>query len=189
MALSHLGMQKVFTTTPNNDPRIVACNLYYDDALKDTYEANEWSFATVKDQFAQVDADVVGWSYVYAYPPKAASINYVYSEANVKYKIEQEFEVVYLPDTNKKVVCSDEESAYIEYTHIVEDTTLFSSKFVTALSFKLAALMAQTLTNDPGVSQAMQQNAGLIVQEAQRLNKGEKIKKPEQTNSIVNSRV
>lgn len=190
-ALVNLGMGKIFSTD-TSDPRLIACELFYPQALEDTYAEGTWSFATVKEQLALVsttdDAGVVGWDYVYAYPPKAAKVDYVFSEANVDYREEQDFEIVFLADQNKKVVCSNEASAYQEYTYIVEDTTIFSAKFVVALSFKLAALIAQTLTTDPGIVQAMQQNASMIIQEAKRLDFKNKPKEKKQTNKIVNSR-
>lgn len=187
MALGNLGMQKIFSTD-TDDPRYKACELFYTEALEDTYAEHAWGFANVKEQFALVTATVVGWSYVYAYPPKAAQVHNVFSAANVDYKEEQDFEVVFLPDQNKKVVCSNEQSAYQEYTYKVADTTLFSPKFVVALAFKLAALMAQTLTTDIGIVQAMQQNAALIIGEAKRLDSNEKPRQPKQTNKIVNAR-
>lgn len=187
MALSNLGMAKIFSTDIN-DPRMKACELYYYEALIDTYAEHAWSFATVTEQFALVSATVVGWTYVYAYPPKAAIVHNVFSEGNVDFKEEKEFEIQFLPAQNKKVVCSNESEAYIDYTYIVEDTTIFSPKFVVALAFKLAAFMSQTLTTDPGVTQAMQHNANIIIDEAKRLNSKEKIKRPKQTNTIVESR-
>lgn len=187
MALGNLGMQKIYSTDLTN-PSAKACDLYWDQAIEDTFSEHAWGFATVKEQFALVSVDVVGWEYVYAYPPKAAIVHNVFSEANVDYKEEQEFETVFIPDSNKKVICSNEAEAYIEYTYIVQDTTLYSPKFVVAAAFKLAALMAQTLTSDPNIAGAMQQNAGMIVAEAKRLNAKEKLKKANHTNKIVDAR-
>lgn len=187
LALSHIGMRKLFDTTTQN-PSLEACELHYPTALEDTYAEHSWSFATVKSKFAQVSADVVGWEYVYAYPPKAAVVNYVFSAANVKFKAEQDFEIVFLPESNKKVVCSNEPEAYQEYVHMVEDTTLFSPKFVLATSFKLAALIAPSLIADPEKAELMRASARGIINEAKRINFGEKEKRPEQTNEIVESR-
>ncbi len=187
MALSHIGM-KALTTTVGGNPRADACNLFYDEALKDTYREHGWAFATVKDQFAMPSVEVVGWNYVYAYPPKAAIVRYVFDESNVDLKYKQEFEVVYIPAQNKKVVCSDLAEAYIEYTYIVEDATIFDSKFTLALSYKLAAMMAQTLTTDTQVGPNAMQNFQMIVAEAKRINFQEKIKRPTTESEIVNVR-
>ena len=187
MALGNLGMQKIFSTD-TSDPRYKACELFYPEALNDTYSEHAWGFANVKAQFAIVSATVVGWDYVYAYPPNGARVNNVFSEANVEYKEEQEFETVFLPDQNKKVICSNEVSAYQEYTYIVEDTTIFSPKFVVATAFKLSALMGQTLTTDAGIVQAMQQNAFAVIQEAKRLDATEKPRTVKQTNKLVDAR-
>ncbi len=187
MGLSHLGMPKIFSTDLDN-PSAIACDLYWLPALDDAFSELSWAFATVKEQFALVSETVVGWDYVYAYPPKAAGVHNVFSEANVMYKEEQEFETVFLPSSNKKVICSNEPEAWQEYTYVVLDTTIYSPKFVIAASFKLAALMAQSLTSDPGAGGAMQQNAGIIVSEAKRINAKEKIKRAQQTNPIVEAR-
>lgn len=187
MALSHIGMKKIYSTSTQN-PSLVACDLHYPEALEDTYSEYSWSFATVKEQFASPSIDIVGWDYVYTYPPKAAIVNAVFSAANVDYKDEQEFEVVFVPGSNKKVICSNEPDAYIEYTYIVEDTTLFSPKFVLALSFKLAALIAFSLTADASKSDEMRNAAAGVIAEAKRINFKEKIKRPEQSNKIVDAR-
>ena len=187
LSLGHLGMQKIFSTD-TEDPRMKACLLYYPEALEDTYAEYAWGFANVIEKFAIVSATVVGWNYVYAYPPKAARVHNVYSEANFEYKEEQNFDKVFLPSQNKTVIVSNEAEAYQEYTYMVEDTTIFSPKFVIALSFKLAALMAQTLTTDPNIAGAMQQNAMGIIDEAKRLDAKEKPKTTKQSNKIVLSR-
>ena len=64
-------MKKLFNTTESN-PSLEACELFWLEALKDVYSEYAWSFATVKDQFASPSTTVVGWDYVYTYPPKAA---------------------------------------------------------------------------------------------------------------------
>lgn len=187
LSLGHLGMQKIFSTD-TEDPRMKACELYYPEALEDTYAEYAWGFANVIEQFAIVSATVVGWDYVYAYPPKAARVNNVFSEENSEYKEEKDFDKVFLPSQNKTVIVSNEQAAYQEYTYKVEDTTIFTPKFVMALSFKLAALMAQTLTTDPNIAGAMQQNSLSIIDEARRLDSKEKPKRTKQTNEIVQSR-
>lgn len=189
MALTNIGMKKIFSTTSaTSNPSLEACDLHYLEAITDTYSEYSWSFATVKEQFPVASVDVVGWDYVYPYPPKAASVNAVFSEANVDYKDEQEFEVVFIPSAGKKFVCSDEAEAYIEYTYIVEDTTIFSSKFIAAGAFKLAALIAPALTGDPALAQKMSEYAAVAISEAKRVNFTEKIKRPKRSNAIVDSR-
>lgn len=187
MALTHLGMKGITALTETN-PSAVAANNYYDPCRDDVLAESAWPFALTQEALVATTDTVLGWSYVYAYPPKAMGLWWVFDEGTVGQKNEQEFETKYIISGNKRVVCSNLSPAYAEYTYKVEDTTLYHPKFVIALSYRLAAAMAHTLTGGPDLGIKMTELYNMILSEAKRLSNYEKMKKPTQTSSSVNSR-
>jgi hypothetical protein len=63
----------------------------------------------------------------------------------VNKKHEQEKEVFYWPPLNTKVIGSDLQEAYVDYSYKVTDISLWDSRFIKAMTYRLAADMANTL--------------------------------------------
>lgn len=89
---------------------------------------------------------------------------------------------------NTKVILTNLEEAYAEYTYLVTDTTLWDSKFVMALSYRMAASMAHILLGDATKGEKLMGVYNLVLQEAKRISFSEKRKKPIQTSGYQNSR-
>lgn len=187
LALGHLAMNKVNSTT-GVDPSTVACNNNYVTCRDDVFSESRWPFATARAALTLSAVTVLGWTYVYVYPTTAARVWFVFDEATVDTKHEQEFEVIYDVATGARVICSELSTAYAEYTYKVTDTTIYNPKFVMALSYRLAAAMAHTLTGDPAKGEALMGIYNAMISEAKRLSFAERIKKPTQTSGYVNSR-
>lgn len=188
LALNFLGMETL-TTSALTNPSAKACNLFFETCRDDVYSEYRAAFATVKEALVLVDDTVIGWDYVYQYPTKCARVWNVFNEGSVEYKEEQEFEVVYLSSQNKRVICSNLESAYAEYTYKVADVTMFDAKFVLALSYKLATAIAPALLGADSQKATEALNLYLsVISEAKRLNAQEKIKKPTFSSGTVDSR-
>lgn len=119
----------------------------------------------------------------------AATVWTVFNEATETKKDEQDFEVYLIPgSTDEKIIVSNLDDAYMEYTFIVNDTTLWDSKFVVALSYRLAAMMAHVLTGDAAKGKELMNVSIAYIAEAKRIAAIEKLKKPNQTSSYQNSR-
>jgi len=190
LALGHLGMQGI-TSVTEETPSAIALNNYYapcrDDALGDA----KWVFATHKEKLVSVSDTVLEleWGYVYVYPTAALRVWNVYNSSTVDNKHEQEFESVYQQSNNRRVLCSDLDSAYAEYTYKLEDTTLYPAKFILALSYKLAASAAHTLIGDADKGLKLLDVYNGVLGEAKRLGYIERIKKPKKiTSSYQNAR-
>jgi hypothetical protein len=191
MALYHLGMQSVTALSDVGNPSVDACNVFYTPALDDIYREFGWPFATSRVLLTEVSntaASVIGWDYIYEYPDTAANIFSVFDEGSVDTKEDQEFEVLYDPTTTERVICSNLEDAYAECSYKITDTTLFDPKFVLALTYKLAAMMAHQLVGGPDVGLKMMELYSGVLSEAKRGSGKEKLKKPKQTSSYQNSR-
>jgi len=188
MSLSHLGMNKI-TSLSQDDPNAIAADTFWEDALNDVYSEHRWPFANVQERLAELTDEIIGWSYVYAYPNKASMVFYVYDEGTADQKKEaNEFEVVYIPSSNKRVICTNIADAYAEYTYKVTDTTLWNAKFTMAFSYKLAAMMAHTLTGDADKGISLLNIYNAVITDAKRLSHQEKIKKPFRQSSAYDAR-
>ncbi len=189
MSLAHLGMRGITSLTAStNNPSVIACNKFYDPSRDDVFSNYRWPFATVRGLLAESSSSVLGWDYVYAYPARAATVWAVFDEATVDNKEEQEFETIFIPSINAKVLCSNKATAYAEYTYIVEDTTIFSPNFILAFSYKLGAAMAITLTVNQELGLALATMYAGMISEAKRIGWSERIKIPSQTSSYKTAR-
>ena len=187
LGLSHLGMKAISTLT-GTSPSQIACNRFFDPCKDDVFSELDWPFANYEEALSVLADEVLGWVYVYAYPPKSARVWYVYNESTVLKKDEQEFETKYIQSINARVLCTNLETAYAEYTYKIDDTTLFSPKFVMALSYRLAASMSHQLIGDEDLGIKLMNLYGAFISDTKRLASAEKIKKPNRTSSYQISR-
>jgi hypothetical protein len=93
-----------------------------------------------------------------------------------------------VPEINQKVIACNYQSAYIDYTYQLTDTTLFDKAFVIALSFLLAAQIAKPLTGDDEIAKTMLQIYGSLVSDAARMNDIERCLKSKQSSSFEDAR-
>ena len=187
LSLYHLGMKPIASTTDNN-PSARACEAFFNLCVEDMYSEYKWPFATAKELMAETTDEVIGWDKVYAYPIRAARVWYIYNEATTDTKEEQEFECIFIPEYNKRVICTNLEEAYAEYTYKILDPSLFDPKFSMALSYRLASSIAVQLTGDDEKAKAMVEVYNGVLHEAKRLSFVEKRKKPTQNSGYQKSR-
>jgi len=188
LALNHLAMKSLVNIDTETTPSATACNLYYEPVRDDTFREFRWPFATVRAALVLTTDEVLGWTYIYLYPVKAVTIWSVFDESTVDDKDTQEYEVIFIPGTNRRVICTQKETAYAEYTYKVEDTTIYDAKFAQAIGYKLAAMLAHQLTGSAELGLKLLEAYQGIVGEAKRISYSERLKKPVQTSSYQNSR-
>lgn len=186
-ALAHLGMNPI-TNIQSNDQSAIVANQFWEQCRDDVLSEHRWPFANVQIALALVSDEVEGWEYVYGYPTKCARLFNVFNEGNVSTKDIQEFEVVYIATSNKRVVCTNIDEAIGEYTYKVSDTTVWDSKFITAFSYRLASEMAHTLIGDVDKGLKLMQVYNAFLSDAKRLSYQEKIKKPTRVSSAYDAR-
>jgi len=189
LALSHLGMNAITSLTEDN-PSVRACNYFFDPSRDAVFSDYKWPFANVAEALVGVTDTVLQleWQYIYVYPTQAAAVWTVYNESTIKSKDTEEFEVAFQVVNNRKVICSNNITAYAEYTYKVKDTTIFSPNFVILLSLRLASSMAHSLIGDVEVGKDLLTSYTNAVSEAKRISYNERKKKPYQTSAYVNSR-
>lgn len=187
IAMIHLGMNAITNIAETGNPSAEAANALWVTCRDEVLSENRWPFANTQGALATVSDEILGWEFCYGYPSQAARVFYVYNEGTFDLKEQQAFEVVYIPSSNKRVICSNLELAYGEYTYKVSDTTLWDPKFVMAFSYNLASKLAHTLVDrETGLKMAQVYQA--LISDAKMLSYQEKIKVPSQNSETANSR-
>ena len=187
LALSHLGIKPITSLIDANEPAR-ALNRIFNVTKDVVLRAKDWRFATVKDVLDELDVEVPGWNYVYMYPPRCLFVRKVFVDTDNYNPDGIEYEVLFIPSINAKVIACSFSDAYIEYTYQMADTTLFDKSFVLALSFLLAAQVAKPLTGNDDIAKLMLQIYGTLVSDAARINNSEKNIKPNQVSSFEEAR-
>lgn len=189
MALHHLGMEPIVAITDFN-PSAKVLNDFWVPAMEDTFSEYRWPFADSQIALQLLDAEIVGWDYVYGYPVKVAGVWNVYGEGSVDWKEECEFQRKYLVEEDRSVICSNEPTALADVTYIVENVGAWSPKFCAAFAIKLAGLACMDLVGDQEKSLTLSTLFTGAINEAKRVGFSEQKKKPNQ-NSVdgtINSR-
>lgn len=188
-ALYHIGQNKIESLT-GSDPSTVACNEFFESVRDDIFREFQWPFATVQQPLSQSVQEVpLGWTYAYDYPAdNIATVWYVFNESTAEFKDEQDFEVYYIPGTSQKMIVSNLDAAYMEYTYIVSDTLQWDAKFDIAMSYRLAATICPILAGDTDKALGLTEVYNAVLSEAKRIAASEKRKKPQQGSKYFNAR-
>lgn len=186
-ALAHLGMNPI-TNIQSDTPSAIVANQFWEQCRDDVFSEHRWPFANVQVNLALVTDEISGWEFVYGYPAKCARLFNVFNEGTISEKDIQEFEVVYISSSNKRVVCTNLDEAIGEYTYKVSDTSIWDSKFITAFSYRLASEMAHSLIGDVDKGLKLMQIYNAFISDAKRLSYQEKIKKPTRVSSAYDAR-
>jgi hypothetical protein len=134
MALIELGDEIIMAMTEDTKAARVMTALW-EPTVKEVLADHTWGFARARKTLALLGtAPEFGYDYAYQLP--ADFIRMVYMG-------ESEDEYIWQIEGNQ--LLTDETTAEITYVRYITDTTKFSPKFVTALSFLLAARAANSL--------------------------------------------
>lgn len=180
LALQHLG-QKTISAMDEETESARRCLRIYASTRDAVLRDASWGFACVIEALVELSSETVpGWGYVYEYPATCVFIRKVFSgyyDASDTEGIipvgnpeNEPFKVVYLTGSNQKVIVTNSNPAYIEYTARVADPDLYDQLFVKAFAYRLAAELASILTGSDKKAQEMMQNYLVTISEAQKVN-------------------
>lgn len=158
LALSHLGDSATVASLnpPEGSAQAEHCARYYPMARDALLESYAWSFASKRIQLAQLTSAWDQWTYAYARPSDALVVRGIISptaqddntDSLQPYTIE-------VDASGTQVIYTDQETAVCLYTRSAVDTVQYSSTFVMALSWQLAAMLAgPLLKGDTGSAEA-----------------------------------
>lgn len=173
-----LGFLKVGSITAMSESSEAArrATLYWDQTLDEVLSDCDWGFARVVQTLAQLSGETAtggGWDYLYAYPPNCVRIRKAYQETASTNPDEYEFEEMLSPTTATRALAANISPAYFRYTYRVTDPNQFDPKFIEALTLKLAAKMAGTLTGSEQLGSNLQNQYLIAISEAKRQNANE----------------
>lgn len=165
MALSNLGKGAIANIEEGiEDAR--ACKLFYEPTRRECLRSFPWGFAHRIERLAKVDIDVPGWDFAYGYPDKCLMIHNIASDASGTDRVYERFDIVNI-GSSTKVVVTDTEQCYADYTWDVEDPELMDSIFLQGFTHLLASKLAMRLTGNPQQVQNEYQLYRAVINQAQ----------------------
>lgn len=151
LALSHIGISKeIANIDTEKSAEANACRRYFDLCINQLLRGCNYPFADETAAGQLVDEDPnTEWSYSYRYPSDCSRLKKILSgtrndsrQTRIPYKIAN--------DGSDKLIYTDMQYAYFQYTVKINDVSIFPSDLVSALSFLLAFYIAPRLTRgDP----------------------------------------
>ena len=145
LALAHLGDEAAVASIypPDGSVQASHCARFYPLA-RDTllgHPAANWSFALVRVPLALLDYDATPWDYAYRLPSDMVRAVTLRDPGAADDYSPQPYVLGAGPD-GLPVLLTRQPDAVLAYTARVEDSTLFSALFTTALSYLLASHLA-----------------------------------------------
>lgn len=146
LGLIRAGSKTISSLTETSD-QAVSANAIYDYILDEVLESSNWSFAKERVELTQLStAPSFGYDYQYSLPVdclRVISVSHEDGSGGLEYVIEGGNVLTDEDNT--------EESLYCEYIKRVTDPAKYTSKFIKALSLRLAADLAFKLMQISGL--------------------------------------
>ncbi len=166
LALAYIAKGRITALTQETE-EARQCAMHYDHCRRMLLRSYRWGFARRMEKLAVVSAKVPGWDYVYGYPSNCLSVRFVFAEDEAERKEvnKDEYEVAVVDGV--KVLCSNVEEAWCEYTEDVTEAAKMTEEFIEALARYLAASMAMVVTGSDGLMNMNHQLMQTALQQAQ----------------------
>jgi len=147
LALAYLAKGRITSLTQNTE-EARQCAMHYDHCRKLLLRSYRWGFARRIEKLALSALTIPGWEFVYGYPSDCLIVRFVFEqEGAAKKEVDlNQFDVSIVDGV--KVICTDVEQAWCEYTEDVNEVAKMSEEFVEALARYLAASMAMVITGN-----------------------------------------
>lgn len=157
MALSSIGQGRIVSMEENSEAAR-QCKIYYNHLRQTLLLSFPWNFAARSVKLAKLEAEVPGWNEVYAYPNACLAIRQIYDRDGAGRKMDEyaEYSMAAVNDSTR-VICTDIENAWADYTADIENAQLFSADFTEALMRGLASALAVPLSGSSSMQQSQYQ--------------------------------
>lgn len=126
------------------------CNAFYDHVRRTVLRKYPWSFASKRVALALLPEKPDAYTYAYRQPSDALYVRRLYQKGSCKPWDNKHYKCT--ADKEGRVIYTRVEFAEVEYTADITDTSLFDDGFIEALSWKLAAEVAFTLTGKQDIA-------------------------------------
>ena len=189
LALSNIGKDNIQALT-DAGAEARACSQFYEHTRDMMLQAYPWRFAGGTVSLAQVTNDKPGqWGYAYQRPTDCLKVRWVrpaYSEDDLALTRQQEISHQYEAEA-QRIYCNLS-PAFLRYTAMITDPSLFTPLFVDALSWHLATRLAMPLTRDPKVRAEAFQMAQMMTGQAQMSDANEERETSDHSTEFVEGR-
>ena len=189
LALNHLGVSAVVQNTTTISPRITVLNNQYPIAKEMVMKAFDWNFL---NRFKELTPSVEKspdprFLYAYDYPNDCIAVRYVVNSVSGKYK---KVQVTTDSAGNKLVVCNINPAilCYTRDIHTKVAESFFTVEFVSALSFYLAYLCADSITGSSNKKQLCYQAYMTELARAKAMNATEAVENDEDESTYLDAR-
>lgn len=200
LALSRIFARRIQSLSDNlKEAR--ECSAHYDMARDEVLESMDWTFAKKRKTLALLTDTYSGWTYAYDYPSDCVVAREIYNGTGnitgTSYDLENDtyvptgdvqYEIISSTAMDKQIILTDQESAELRYTARIEDTNLFSAKFISSLAFKMASEMALSIKSDMVLSEKLLNSYLLSIGSAKEVNSNEDYVIKTEVNSLVGAR-
>lgn len=165
------------------------CKLHYDHVRQYMLQMHRWGFADKYMKLASLDTTTPGWKYTYIYPKDCLAIKQIYNSEGAAVKDGEYNEYAMgTMDTSTRVIVSNIENAYADYTMDIENADMFSPDFTEALSRGLAAVLAFPLTGSISIQNAQLQLREVAINRAKLTSASESHHEPDYPDKYFKSR-
>jgi hypothetical protein len=146
MALSNIGISETVASLEEKSKARATCSRFWDIARDTTLADFPWPFATRYATLADLGSPPRNWAYQYQYPTDCLRALYltVPGMRVPPLALQPKFETSY--GAGGQVILADEPAAELAYVVRVTDEGRFPPMFVSALSWKLASLIAMPMS-------------------------------------------
>lgn len=147
LALAYLAKGRITSLTQNTE-EARQCSMHYDHCRKLLLRSYRWGFARRIEKLALSALTIPGWEFVYGYPADCLIVRFVFEKEGAAKK-EVDLNQFDISDVDGvKVICTDVEQAWCEYTEDVVEVAKMTEEFIEALARYLAASMAMVITGN-----------------------------------------
>ena len=180
MALGHLGHTKFLLDFSERSLAADLANQYYEQARNFALEDFPWPFANKYAAVGLVEENPNDdCKYSYRYPSDCMAVRRIVTSNGRLETNPPPFEIG--SDVDGRLIYTNQESAVVRYTRLVEDANLYPAVFGEAVSWWLAGLIAPGLAKDRKYAQFAYQMYDIIKgqAEAQQLNEQQQTTEPD----------
>lgn len=147
LALAYLAKGRITSLTQNTE-EARQCAMHYDHCRRLLLRSYRWGFARRIEKLALSALTIPGWEFVYGYPSDCLIVRFVFEKEGAAKK-EVDLNQFDISDVDGvKVICTDVEQAWCEYTEDVVEVAKMTEEFIEALARYLAASMAMVITGN-----------------------------------------
>lgn len=163
------------------------CRLFYDAVRRETLRAHEWGFALRTRPLALLKkAKDPLYPFVYAYPQEALFVCRVFDAADAGAAARRPWREFSFKGL--RALACGAQKACARYICDEDDPARFDPLFARALALALAADLAQPLTGDGTLEQALIRKYASALDEARRANMTERLERTEGESSFLEAR-